>query len=436
MKVWLITAGEPLPLPGSRERLWRTGLLAETLVRRGHEVLWWASTFDHFRKVTCVPGEPLTETSIGAKLQFLRGRGYRRNVSLSRLVNHAQIAHRFKHRSRSMPRPDIILCSYPTIELSAAAVYYARAGSVPILLDVRDLWPDIFLSLLPSWARPAGRVALASMFRQGRRALVEADGLLAVSQGYLEWGLERAGRGIRPTDHVFPLGYLPAEWTEGEELVFLQKIHKLGIDPDRFLVTFAGTFGRSYDLATVIAAARKIAAEGKQVVQFVLCGAGERQGEWRELAGALPNVRFTGWLTGGELSCLLKYSKVGLAAYSPHAPQGIPNKVIEYFAAGLPVLCSLPGEARKLLEEHGCGFYYPAGDATALAARITELSSEPAKRDHAGARARAVFAAHYSAVRVYGSMADHLEYCAGVARSDGLAASAKPSGTLQLHQTV
>jgi hypothetical protein len=50
MRVWLITVGEPLPLDGPGERMLRTGILAAFLAARGHEVVWWSSSFDHVRK--------------------------------------------------------------------------------------------------------------------------------------------------------------------------------------------------------------------------------------------------------------------------------------------------------------------------------------------------------------------------------------------------
>jgi len=51
MKIWLVTIGEPLPLGISKDdRLHRTGQFARYCASKGHEVVWWTSTFDHFRK--------------------------------------------------------------------------------------------------------------------------------------------------------------------------------------------------------------------------------------------------------------------------------------------------------------------------------------------------------------------------------------------------
>ena len=96
IRIWLITVGEPLPLPGRRERPWRTGLLAEELASRGHEVLWWTSTVDHLTKSFFVDGQPSVEVSDRLTIQFLRGVLYTRNVSLARLRNHRQIGRAFR----------------------------------------------------------------------------------------------------------------------------------------------------------------------------------------------------------------------------------------------------------------------------------------------------------------------------------------------------
>ena len=49
MKVWLFQTSEPLPIKGDNMRLLRTGMMAEALTNRGHEVVWFTGTFNHFK---------------------------------------------------------------------------------------------------------------------------------------------------------------------------------------------------------------------------------------------------------------------------------------------------------------------------------------------------------------------------------------------------
>ena len=408
LSIWLITIGEPLPIDGSRERSWRTGLLAEVLAARGHDVLWWTSTVDHFRKQFFVEGEPRVSSRIGVPIQFLSGALYRRNLSPKRLLNHAQIARRFAALAARESRPDLIVCSFPTIELSREAVRYGAAAGVPVILDVRDLWPDIFLDVVPRAAKGLARLALHGLFADAERALSRCDAVLGVSDAYLEWGLHKGGRSRSALDRTFPLGYQSTAWSQRDASSVDELLRTAGAEAGVTLVTFAGTFGRTYDLRTVIEAAALLRESGGERVHLVLCGAGERDAEWRALAAG-RDVTFTGWLPAAELAYLLSKSSIGLAAYSANAPQGIPNKVIEYLSASLPVLSSLPGECRALLESARCGAYYEAENPAALAAAIREALSNRQRLGAMRTAARALFEQQFSSAAVYGEMADHLE---------------------------
>ena len=46
VRVWLIKLGELLPIDGS-QRLHRYGILAEMLVRKGHQFISWMLTFNN-----------------------------------------------------------------------------------------------------------------------------------------------------------------------------------------------------------------------------------------------------------------------------------------------------------------------------------------------------------------------------------------------------
>ena len=50
MRIFLLKIGEPLPTDDGSPRFLRMGLLAEMLVKQGHEVVWWTSTFNHAEK--------------------------------------------------------------------------------------------------------------------------------------------------------------------------------------------------------------------------------------------------------------------------------------------------------------------------------------------------------------------------------------------------
>ena len=104
-------------------------------------------------------------------------------------------------------------------------------------------------------------------------------------------------------------------------------------------------------------------------------------------------------------------------AYSRGAAQGLPNKLFEYMAAGLPILSSLEGEGAEFIATHQVGFNYPPGDSDRLARIIARLADHPQERETAGANGRRLFLAEFEANIVYGNLATYLAVIGETRRS-------------------
>ena len=92
MRIWLLTVGEPLPTDGDNERLLRTGMLADYLTSRGHQVVWWTSSFNHSLKQQRVPKDTYLDLKRGYRLWQLYAPGYPKNISFRRVIHHTGIA--------------------------------------------------------------------------------------------------------------------------------------------------------------------------------------------------------------------------------------------------------------------------------------------------------------------------------------------------------
>ena len=408
MNCWLITVGEPLPMvdPGN-PRLLRTGTLARRLSERGNSVLWWTSTFDHYRKVHRAEADQSFAWE-GGKIRMLHSVGYKRNVSLRRFIEHAGVARKFAEQAPAEDRPDIILASLPTIELAREAVRFGQQHGVPVLLDLRDLWPDLLIDVAPPRLRWLSRWLFRGMLADTHRAMAAADGLVGISEGYLAWGLQYAGRSRRHPDAMIPLGYVApsASQTSGETD---RRMLALGIDPNGVLCWYVGSFGRQYDLDPVLGAARAFQAAGRNNVQFVISGDGERGSRWRAEAQDLRNVVFTGWIGADEINWLRTHAAIGLQPYVAGAPQGLANKLFEYLSAGIPVVSSLAGENQALITDHNCGLTYRAGDAIDCARCIRQLLDVPGMRKRMGDNGKRLFDQKYDGRAVFETLVEHLE---------------------------
>jgi glycosyltransferase involved in cell wall biosynthesis len=417
MIAWIVCTGEVLPIDRGNQRPLRAGMLCSELRKRGHAVTWWASTFSHAAKQLRYSRTTAISATEGVQLNLLHGAAYRNNVSFGRLKNHFQLAREFRRETGQVPAPDVILCAWPTIELGLECVRYGQNHGVPVVLDIRDLWPDIFLDVAPRPLRSLARFALSPYFRAMRAALRGCTAIVGSSEAYLKWGLENGRRARTEADAVFELGYQEPAFSECELREASESLRSLGVDETRTICWFLGTFGDTYDLQPVLDAARILNVTANSKIQIVLSGAGDRRKHWENQSRGLNNVIFTGWLNGPGIASMMKMARVGLAAYRKNAPQSLPNKLFEYMAAGIPIVSSLSGECVDFLRAHDCGLSYKSGDVSTLLASLHVLTSNEDYRQRLGANAHRAFRRHYSASQLYGRMARHLEQVSAASRS-------------------
>lgn len=372
---------------------------------------WWTSTFFHMHKRHRFTCDQVIQVRPNFTLRLLHGIGYQRNISAARLIDHWQIAKKFRAHARSLSqRPDVILCSFPTIDFSVESVRFARASGSKVVLDIRDLWPDIFLHVVPKFVKPVARLALGPYFRRAAFALGGADAIFAVNDGFVNWGLDRARRKRNSFDRAFPMAYSSAAPMPEQQDRARQFWRSLGVDASEatFKAIFIGTVGRQFEFEAVVEAAKSLADSHFQVI---ICGTGDLLDEVRALSRGATNILFPGWVGAAEIWTLMRMAQVGLAPYHNEDSflHSLPNKSIEYLSAGLPIVSSLPGALARLLMERNCGITYSNNNASELRAALELLRNQSSLRRAMAANAKAVFDASFRAETVYSEMICLLE---------------------------
>lgn len=410
MRVWLVQLGEPLPDEGGA-RLYRCGLLAGRLADAGHAVTWWTSAFSHQRKQFRAPEHATRHIRPNYLIELLHSSGYSANASLARLRFHREIVRAFRERSACAERPDVVMAGFPVPALAAAAVDYGRRHGVPVLVDIRDLWPDVFLDLAPRGTSALASLAASGARRRNRALFRAADGIVAISQRYLDWALAQAGRSAHALDRVVFMGYpalqIDASARAAAHASWLQR----GVDPDAFVCCFFGTINRHFDLATVLKAAAALDGRAPRF-QFVLCGEGAHLKRHRAAAASLGNVLMPGWVDAAHIAALMDLAHAGLAPYAAGARMSLPNKPFEYFSGGLPVVSSLGGELAELLEDTTSGVTYRAGSAADLCTALLTLAADEPSRRVMASTARRLFGERYSSAHASLALMQHLERAA------------------------
>ena len=110
--------------------------------------------------------------------------------------------------------------------------------------------------------------------------------------------------------------------------------------------------------------------------RFVLVGDGEQRSIFEKQArdlGVMHNFLFLG--RRSDIPDILASCDL---AVLPSRAEGLPNAVLEYLAAGLPVVVSQVGGNAELVQDGVTGILVPPEDSAALSAALLKLLSEPA----------------------------------------------------------
>lgn len=357
MIVWIVSVGEPLPVDGANVRLRRMGNLATFLSEKCDvHVEWFSVSFDHYKKIQrCMED---TDVAINPKfnMNMVYVNGYKRNVSLSRVIHHKNAGKKIYQNMNKMAKPDIIFASMEPLEVSEAAARYAKRNNIPYIVDVRDLWPEIYYDVIPKALHPILSIYVNRCAKSLNYTLGNSDSIVGLSNGFLEYGLKYAKRTRGDNDAIYPIAYPNYDYGAYQDL-FDECWNKYQLKKTDFIVSFLGNFGDQFRFEEIISAANYLNDKYKDI-KFVLCGNGKNEDIIRRSVG--KNVIIPGWIEKEQILSLMCYSKIGIAPYidSMNYRLNTPNKFGEYLSAGLPIAVSVQGEMDKLLKENQCGASY------------------------------------------------------------------------------
>ena len=390
MHIWVIKLGEPVPLDGENVRLGRAGQLSKWLSSNGHVVRFFNGTFYHQERQQRFSETKDFSIAPNFNLTLLQSRPYQRSVSLARLRSHADAAAEFNRWVRTnSEKPDVIFCAYPVEELCRAAARFGRINNIPVVMDCRDFWPDIFAERLPGPLQLAAPLIFGTFERDARNTLGTATALCGHTESALQWGLHKAGRARRELDFHFPFTY-PAKPVAPGTLA-----------DEKIRICFAGTLSRRSDLGPWLRAIGKLPNAVQQNLIFEICGAGEALEDLQNAAkGSGAQVIFHGWVDAKGLRDVMERCDFGLLPYTrKDFHLSLPNKFAEYLAFGLPVLSCTEGEIHNFIKTHQCGVWSPA-DERGIVATLSRLEKNQPEFDKS--TIHKIFLEHFQDDAVFG----------------------------------
>ena len=405
MLVWVLQTGEPLHCDNSNYRPMRAINLSNKLIESGHDVVLWSSSFNHQDKAHRSNKYKVIRQNNNLEIRLIPSRGYQKHIGFDRLIDHVQLAWNLKKILKvEKTIPDVVFIGYPPIETAAVMSRWLKERKVPTLLDVKDLWPSIFVDAFPAILSPIVRILFHPYFYFAKRTIRDVDGISTMSLGFLNWCLSFADKSKGVNDRVVRLTALNSEANISELSSAELWWSKLGVNPDSPKVFFTGTFSTAFDFDQVCAAARVT-----NNCQFVLCGHGPCLDKTRELMEGLPNVFFPGWIDRFQMASLANMSLATLAPYKnvKNFTLNIPNKIVDSLLLGLPILSPLTGEVESLISNRKVGFTY--NNNNPLASCIQSLVDDDKLQNLMSINAKRLYEEEFEFNKAYGGLVDHLE---------------------------
>ena len=402
MKVWLFQAGEPLAVKGKKERLLRTGLMCEELAKRGHDVTWFATTFDHFTKEQLYNKDTVIDIKSNYRMNLIWAPEYKKNISIARIINHKYLALRFQKIAKNLEKPDLIYASFPTIDYAEAAVKYGERNNIPVIIDVRDLWPDIFNHNLSGIKKIIAFPYIQYMQYKTKKIFKKAYAINSISDKIVDWAIKKANREKNEKDKSFYIGYSNKKEIKEE---IIENVNK-----DSFNLCFFGTLNNQFEFDRIVKIAQKVKDYN---IKIYVCGTGEEYNKLHKQSENLYNLEMLGWLNKEKLHYVLKNSKIGLAPYKPtfDFQMSVSNKFAEYLSYGLPIVLTSGGYMGELVEENKCGIN--SNNEDEIAEYIIKISQNKDLYKQISQNSIKLYEEKFIAEKIYSDLVDYLEQLGG-----------------------
>lgn len=277
---------------------------------------------------------------------------------------------------------DVVVCTTPPLLLTSSAVKIAKRKRARLVLDVRDVWPDV--------AYEMGSFASDSLYGRffehiARKAYAAADLIVSVSPGKVAKLRQRVPSG---RVELVPNGIDETFLGNTEDMEAVERF-RLGEGPT---CVYVGNIGLAQGLGTLLDI-----ASSRPSVRFLLFGKGADEAKLIERAAAenLTNVEFCGSVGAREVYTALRHATLAyVPLVSSRLRDSVPTKLYEALACGCPVLLAAQGDAADLLDESGLGAHVAPEDSAALLAAFDRLMERSYSREERDAASRWVVMNH------------------------------------------
>lgn len=276
---------------------------------------------------------------------------------------------------------DIVVATSPQFFCAVGGYLLSYLKRVPFVMEVRDLWPESIMAVGVLKNRRILRISEwleIFLYKKAERVVVVTESFKKVisEKGIPERKITVIKNGV---DLEF---FKPLEKSEEQR-------KSLGLD-GKFIISYIGTLGTAHALDRVLSVAERMKEYENFLFLFVGSGA-EKENLFKIKENkSLSNVRFIERQAKKMIPLYYEYSDVCLVPLrrTPLFKTVIPSKIFEIMAMSKPIVQSVDGESRQILEQSKAGLYIEPEDEQALYEAILYLYNNPEEASLMGRNGR------------------------------------------------
>tara|TARA_Y100001935_G_scaffold255527_1_gene269180 strand:- start:4040 stop:5263 length:1224 start_codon:yes stop_codon:yes gene_type:complete len=248
---------------------------------------------------------------------------------------------------------DLVFATSTPLTIAIPAIFYKKLKKVPMVFEVRDLWPEIPIAIGAIKSKFA--IFLAKKLEMS--AYNNSEYIIALSPGMKE-GIIKSGidsKKIQTVPNSSDIDLFDVPKSHGE--VFRKKYKWIN---DKKIVLYAGTIGYINDLSYLIYLAKEMLLINNKIL-FLIVGEGKEKEKIIELAKKEKilnnNLFFLDPVTKAEVAQIYSASTICTSLFKPIKEMwnNSANKFFDTLAAGKPIMINYKGWQSKIIKRDGIG---------------------------------------------------------------------------------
>lgn len=329
----------------------RTGKFVNDYIKKGYDVIYVTSDFDHMTKKRYC----FNEYKNSKQLHVI---SYKKNLSISRILSHLMFSYKTFYMLLAC-KPELVYVEVPNNSLVKSSAKYKKINNAEIIVDVFDMWPESMpvktKNMIVNWGFDIWR-----NFRN--KNLKFAD------QIWIECDYYRELLSAQKINLPMETKYLKLK---NAETSIEMKVSEEEID-----LCYLGSINNIIDISLIEKIVSEFAKNKRTRIHII--GDGERKDEFLDILkkNSIEIIDHGKVYEIDKLQEIFDQCWFGINVLREDLAIGITMKSISYFRGGLPIINTVQGDTSRFVEECNIGINVDRHDVKSCVLRILNITKD------------------------------------------------------------